>query len=156
ILDIGNWGSAIFQGASDRDKASVAAVCFVIEPWNAKQVEAALRARGLTPEPDNGSGGFESFHVKDPNGFDLQISNGNGLAKARKTRPAALSASAKDFASSFAAPLAATGWNTVWLDHFSYNAANYKEAASFYMNLLGWKETYDEGSQHELMIGEIG
>jgi hypothetical protein len=28
--------------------------------------------------------------------------------------------------------------------------------AAFYSNLLGWKETYDEGSQHELMIGEVG
>jgi catechol 2,3-dioxygenase-like lactoylglutathione lyase family enzyme len=44
----------------------------------------------------------------------------------------------------------------VWLDHLSYNAANYKEAVSFYTNLLGWKETYDEGSQEELMIGSIG
>lgn len=29
-------------------------------------------------------------------------------------------------------------------------------SASFYSNLLGWKPTYDEGSQHELMIGEVG
>ena len=54
------------------------------------------------------------------------------------------------------APFEPTGWKTVWLDHFSYNAANYKESASFYTNLLGWKETYDEGSQAELMIGEVG
>jgi catechol 2,3-dioxygenase-like lactoylglutathione lyase family enzyme len=33
---------------------------------------------------------------------------------------------------------------------------NYKESVSFYTNLLGWKPTYDEGSQNELMIGEIG
>ncbi|HUL74959.1 MAG TPA: VOC family protein, partial [Vicinamibacterales bacterium] len=38
----------------------------------------------------------------------------------------------------------------------SFSVTNYKESASFYMNLLGWKPTYDEGSQHELMIGEIG
>jgi catechol 2,3-dioxygenase-like lactoylglutathione lyase family enzyme len=44
----------------------------------------------------------------------------------------------------------------VWLDHFSFNATNYKESASFYSNLLGWKPTYDEGSQNELMIGEVG
>jgi hypothetical protein len=44
----------------------------------------------------------------------------------------------------------------VWLDHLSFQATNYKEIASFYSNLLGWKETYDEGSQHELMIGEVG
>jgi catechol 2,3-dioxygenase-like lactoylglutathione lyase family enzyme len=33
---------------------------------------------------------------------------------------------------------------------------NYKKSASFYSNLLGWKPTYDEGSQNELMIGDIG
>ncbi len=27
---------------------------------------------------------------------------------------------------------------------------------SFYTNLLGWKESYDEGSQNELMMGEVG
>jgi hypothetical protein len=78
----------------------------------------------------------------------LQITNGNGLAKARRT-PATASLSAP-------APFEPTGWKTMWLDHFSYNAANYKASASFYMNLLGWKPTYDEGSQHELMIGDIG
>src|SRR5262249_40471571 len=53
-------------------------------------------------------------------------------------------------------PFAPTGWNTVWLDHLSFSVSNYKESASFYTNLLGWKETYDEGSQHELMIGQTG
>jgi catechol 2,3-dioxygenase-like lactoylglutathione lyase family enzyme len=97
---------------------------------------------------DNDGKGFESFHVKDPDGWDLQISNGNGLAKARKTAATAKLAAP--------APFESTGWKTVWLDHFSFSATNYKESASFYSNLLGWKETYDEGSQHELMIGEAG
>jgi catechol 2,3-dioxygenase-like lactoylglutathione lyase family enzyme len=44
----------------------------------------------------------------------------------------------------------------VWLDHLSFSCTNYKESASFYMNLLGWKPTYDEGSQNELMIADIG
>jgi catechol 2,3-dioxygenase-like lactoylglutathione lyase family enzyme len=146
VLDIGRWGSAIFKQAPGRQTAVVTSFCFVIEPWNAKRVEAELRKRGLTPEREDGPGGFESFHVKDPDGFDLQISNGNGQAKLRKT-----AAEMK-----VAAPFESTGWNTVWLDHFSYNAANYKKSASFYMNLLGWKETYDEGSQNELMMGEAG
>jgi len=104
--------------------------------------------RGLTPVGENDGQGFESFHVKDPDGWDLQISNGNGLAKARKM-PAAGKLSAP-------APFEPTGWETVWLDHLSFKVTNYKESASFYSNLLGWKETYDEGSQHELMIGEVG
>ncbi len=152
VLDIGSWTSVVFKEAPERARAAVDSICWVIEPWNAKTVEAELLARGLTPKPDNGGKGFESFHVRDPNGFDLQMSNGSGLAKARKTRATSkLSASTP-----LSAPFVATGWNTVWLDHLSYNAANYKEAASFYTNLLGWKETYDEGSQHELMIGDIG
>src|SRR6476620_3408856 len=48
--------------------------CWVIAPWNAKKVEAALRERGLDPVADN-DGAFESFHVKDPDGFDVQVSN---------------------------------------------------------------------------------
>jgi hypothetical protein len=30
------------------------------------------------------AGTFQSFHVKDPDGWDLQICNGEGLVKARK------------------------------------------------------------------------
>ncbi|HLK62361.1 MAG TPA: hypothetical protein VKU19_02915 [Bryobacteraceae bacterium] len=148
VLDIGDWGSALFKRSSEERPARVESFCFVIEPWNAKTVETELRKRGLSPVSDNDGKGFESFHVKDIDGWDLQIANGNGLAKARRTPASAKLAEA--------APFQPTGWHTVWLDHFSYNAANFKAAASFYTNLLGWKETYDEGSQHELMIGEVG
>ena len=147
VLDIGDWGSAIFKHAAGQ-RATVESYCFVIEPWKASTVEAELRKRGLHPVAANDGKGFESFHVKDPDGFDLQVSNGNGLAKARRTAATAKLAEAE--------PFPATGWKTVWLDHFSYGAANYKESASFYMNLLGWAPTYDEGSQHELMIGNVG
>src|SRR5207237_1811610 len=44
----------------------------------------------------------------------------------------------------------------VWLDHLSFSVGNYKESASFYTNLLGWTPTYDEGSQNECLIGDIG
>jgi catechol 2,3-dioxygenase-like lactoylglutathione lyase family enzyme len=148
VLDIGDWGSAIFKQSAEQGPAMVESCCFVIEPWHARKVQAELRNRGLTPVAENDDKGFESFHVKDPNGWDLQVSNGNGLAKARKT-PAVAKLSVP-------APFESTGWTTVWLDHLSFSVTNYKETASFYTNLLGWKETYDEGSQHELMIGEIG
>ena len=148
VLDIGDWGSAIFRAAPEEQRATVESFCFVIEPWDAKAVEAELRKRGMTPVADNDGHGFESFHVKDPDGFDLQIANGGGLAKAHKTP-----ASAKLEA---APPFDATGWKSIWLDHFSYNASNYKATASFYSNLLGWKETYDEGSQNELLMGDVG
>ena len=45
-----------------------------IEPWDTGQVKAELEKRGLDPEPDM-DGKFQSFHVKDPDGWDLQISN---------------------------------------------------------------------------------
>jgi catechol 2,3-dioxygenase-like lactoylglutathione lyase family enzyme len=157
VLDVGDWGSVIFKqgepgaAATGRGQGGGVAVVeslgFVIEPWNASKVEAELRKRGLTPVADNDGRGFESFHVKDPDGFDLQVSNGNGLAKSRRTTPTATPP---------AAPFEATGWKTVWLDHLSFTVTNYKESASFYANLLGWTPTYDEGSQIECLIGELG
>jgi catechol 2,3-dioxygenase-like lactoylglutathione lyase family enzyme len=166
VLDIGNWGTVIFRqrppaaaeagaaatgGGRGRGggNATVHSFGFDIAPWNAKTVEAELKKRGLTPTADNDGKGFESCLVKDPDGFNLYISNGNGYTRARKTSPANAMLSQP-------APFESTGWKTVWLDHFSFNVTNYKESASFYMNLLGWKPTYDEGSQHELMIGEVG
>lgn len=164
VLDIGDWGSAIFKqapsGSMDASPAAgggrggpvravVESFCFVIDQWDAKKVEAALRKRGLTPVADNGGGGFESFHVKDPDGWDLQISNGNGLVRARRTPPPSA-------ASPPPAPFEPTGWKTVWLDHLSFGVTDYKRSASFYCNLLGWKPTYDEGSQNECLIGEVG
>jgi catechol 2,3-dioxygenase-like lactoylglutathione lyase family enzyme len=148
VLDIGHWGSAIFKRAPEQRQAVVENFCFVVEPWNARIAHAELEKRGLAPVAENDGQGFESFHVKDPDGWDLQISNGNGLVKARKT-PAEAKLSTP-------APFDPTGWDTAWLDHLSFKVTNYKESASFYSNLLGWKETYDEGSQHELMIGDVG
>jgi len=148
ILDIGTWGSAIFKAAPpEQTSALVDGFGFAIEPWHAKKVEAELRRRDLNPVADN-HGGFESFHVKDPDGFDVQIGNSNGLLKARKT-PAAAKLEME-------LPFEPTNWRTVWLDHFSFGATNYKASVSFYTNLLGWKPTYDEGSQNEVLIGDIG
>jgi catechol 2,3-dioxygenase-like lactoylglutathione lyase family enzyme len=163
VMDIGDWGSVIFKQAPEGSMeagaapaangrgpvhAVVESFCFVIDRWNAKNVEAELRKRGLNPVADNDGKGFESFHVTDPDGFALQIGNANGLVKARRT-PAAAKLS-------IPAPFASTGWKTVWLDHLSFGVTNYKESVSFYSNLLGWKPTYDEGSQNECMIGDVG
>ena len=46
-----------------------------IEPWNTEKVEAELKRRGLSPRPDMVGENFKSFHVLDPDGWDLQISN---------------------------------------------------------------------------------
>jgi len=149
ILDIGNWGSAIFKAAPpEQTTVLVDGFGFAIDTWNAKAVEAELRKRGLDPVAEKDGKGFESFHVKDPDGFDLQIGNGNGQLKARKSPATAKLAS--DL------PFEPTGWKTVWLDHLSFGAANYKASVSYYTNLLGWKGTYDEGSQNEVLMADVG
>jgi catechol 2,3-dioxygenase-like lactoylglutathione lyase family enzyme len=45
-----------------------------IADWNKDRVEAELKRRGLEPRPDTD----DSFHIKDPDGYDLQIS-GEGM-----------------------------------------------------------------------------
>jgi catechol 2,3-dioxygenase-like lactoylglutathione lyase family enzyme len=156
VLDIGDWGSAVFRQAT-RDtytvqppegrRVAVSGFAFVIDQWNAKRVAAELEKRGLNPVPEN-RGKFESFFVKDPDGWNLQICNGFGLAHSRRTTMNARLAEPL--------PFSATGWQTVWLDHVSFRVSNYKESASFYSNLMGWTPSYDEGSQNELLIGEVG
>jgi catechol 2,3-dioxygenase-like lactoylglutathione lyase family enzyme len=45
-------------------------IAYTIENWDKDAVKAELERRGLNPRPDTEN----SFHIKDPNGFDLQIS----------------------------------------------------------------------------------
>jgi catechol 2,3-dioxygenase-like lactoylglutathione lyase family enzyme len=118
-----------------------------IDQWDAKKVEAELRKRGLNPVADNEGKDFQSFHVKDPDGFDVQITNGN-----RKNRRQG----AANGQLSVAAPFEPTFFKTVWLDHISFAVTNYKESAAFYVALLGWKPGRDEGSQNECEIGDLG
>lgn len=177
MLDIGDWGGLVIRGgyqappappASDAPAAGGAGgrgggpgggapraprlaafdgFCWGIEPWDAKAVEADLRKRGLSPVADNQGKDFQSFHVKDPGGFDLQISNGNRKNRRQGTASGKTSAPA---------PFEPTSWKTVWLDHISFEASNYKETAAFYHALLGWKLGTDEGSQNTCEIGDIG
>lgn len=127
--------------------AVVDGFCWGIDPWDAKKVEAALKTRGLTPIADNDGKDFQSFHVKDPDGFDLQISNGNMKNRRKGAANGKLSAPA---------PFEATNWKTLWLDHISFQCSNYKESVAFYQALLGWKPGPDEGSQSQCEIGDVG
>jgi catechol 2,3-dioxygenase-like lactoylglutathione lyase family enzyme len=176
VLDIGDWGGLIIRGGyqppapaappAGGDPAAAGgrgggrggggrgprmaafdAFCWGIEPWNTKTVEAELRKRGLNPIADHQGADFQSFHVKDADGFDLQISNGN--RKNRRQRPAAGKVAAPP-------PFESTSWKTVWLDHISFETSNYKEQVAFYSALLGWKPDPDEGSQAECQIGDVG
>ncbi|MFA5909639.1 MAG: hypothetical protein WC815_12740 [Vicinamibacterales bacterium] len=169
MLDIGDWGGLLIRGGYQAPPPPPAAaqppaggagrggpraprnatfdsVCWGIDQWDAKKVEAELKKRGLNPVADN-HGDFQSFHVKDPAGFGLQISNGS--KKNRRQGPANGKTAAP-------APFAPTGWKTVWLDHISYEVPNYKETVAFYAALLGWTPGQDEGSQSQCQIGEIG
>jgi len=49
-------------------------IAYTIKNWDQKKVEAELKRRGLEAREDT----VNSFHVKDPDGFDLQIS-GEGM-----------------------------------------------------------------------------
>lgn len=46
-----------------------------VQPWDTEAVRAELDKRGLNPRVDNQGEDFKSFHVRDPDGWDLQISN---------------------------------------------------------------------------------
>ena len=146
VLDIGDWGGLVLRGGYEAPPpppaappgsaggrgggrggngpriprlASVDGFCWGIHPWDTKKVEAALRERGLDPVADHQGKDFQSFHVKDPDGFDLQISNGS--RSNRRRGPASAKPSAP-------APFERTPWKTVWLDHISFECTNYKES----------------------------
>ena len=56
-------------------KSVIDHVAFKIDNWNTDRVKSELERRGLAPRLDTGGGdGYASFHVKDPDGWDLQIS----------------------------------------------------------------------------------
>jgi catechol 2,3-dioxygenase-like lactoylglutathione lyase family enzyme len=46
-----------------------------IANWDTDKVKAELERRGLNPRPDMVGDNFKSYHVFDPDGWDLQISN---------------------------------------------------------------------------------
>lgn len=122
--------------------------CWGITPWDTNKVEAALKARGLNPVADHNGNDFRSFHVKDPDGLDVQISNGNKGNRRRTPANGTLNVPL---------PFESTGWKTMYLDHISFRCTSYKETVAFYEALLGWRGTGDEGSQNDTEIApEIG
>jgi catechol 2,3-dioxygenase-like lactoylglutathione lyase family enzyme len=50
-------------------------VSWGVQPWDTEKVKGELEKRGLAPRPDMVGENFKSFHVTDPDGWDLQISN---------------------------------------------------------------------------------
>lgn len=50
-------------------------VSWGISPWDTDGVRTELEKRGLSPRADMVGADFKSWHVLDPDGWDLQISN---------------------------------------------------------------------------------
>ena len=117
-----------------------------IEPWDTDKVKAALEKRGLSPVADHAGSDYRSFHVKDPDGFDLAITNGTKSLRRKTPANGKLPAPA---------PFEPTGWNTLYLDHISFEVADYRRSAAFYEALLGWSVRPGGGGQASVQIGTI-
>jgi catechol 2,3-dioxygenase-like lactoylglutathione lyase family enzyme len=73
----GREGAAAPQPRGDRPPLTgvINHVSWGVQPWDTDKVKAELERRGLNPRPDMVGDNFKSFHVLDPDGWDLQISN---------------------------------------------------------------------------------
>ena len=71
-LSFGNQGTWLLPRNARESGAGpkVDHIAYTIETWDKEAVKAELERRGLSPRPDTDN----SFHVKDPDGFDVQIS----------------------------------------------------------------------------------
>ncbi len=117
-----------------------------IEPWDTDKVKAELTRRGLNPVADHHGSDYRSFRVKDPDGFGLAITNGTKALRRKGPANAKLPAPA---------PFAPTGWNTLYLDHISFEVPDFRRSAAFYQALLGWTIRVGNGNQASVQIGDI-
>lgn len=76
-VTFGNTVMKIRKNANPADKPSIGHVCYTIENWNEDAVEAELTRRGLKPRTDMG-GGSKSFHIADPDGYDVELTSPQG------------------------------------------------------------------------------
>src|SRR6266550_5115481 len=117
-----------------------------IDPWDTNKVKAELEKRGLNPVADHAGSDYRSFRVKDPDGFDLGITNGTKALRRKTPANGKLPAPA---------PFEPTGWNTLYLDHISFEVPDYRRSAAFYQALLGWDIRQGGGGQASVQIGTI-
>ena len=64
-------GSSHFTLRQAKPSGLVDHVCLGIDKFNRESVIRDLKQRGVSPEPDEK--GFAGFHVKDPDGFSVQL-----------------------------------------------------------------------------------
>jgi catechol 2,3-dioxygenase-like lactoylglutathione lyase family enzyme len=117
-----------------------------IDPWDTDKVKSELEKRGLKPVADHHGDDYRAFRVKDPDGFDLIITNGTKALRRRTPANATLPAPA---------PFEPTGWHTLYLDHISFEVPDYRRSAAFYQALLGWDVRPGNGTQASVQIGSI-
>lgn len=118
-----------------------------IEPWDTDKVKAELDKRGLHPVADHVGSDYRSFRITDPDGFNLAITNGTKARRRKGPATAKLPAPA---------PFEPTGWNTLYLDHISFEVPDFRRSAAFYQALLGWSMRTGNGNQASAQIGDIG
>jgi len=75
-----SFGSTVLKARNVRqpgDKPFVDHICYTLENWDEDAVEAELKRRGLEPRTDMG-GGSKSFHISDPDGYDVEVTSPQG------------------------------------------------------------------------------
>jgi catechol 2,3-dioxygenase-like lactoylglutathione lyase family enzyme len=117
-----------------------------IEPWDTDKVKAELVQRGLNPVADHHGSDYKSFRFKDPDGFAVAVTNGTKALRRKGPAGAKLPAPA---------PFEPTGWNTLYLDHISFEVPDFRRSAAFYQALLGWTMRLGNGTQASVQIGDI-
>src|SRR5437762_2013529 len=89
---------------------------------------------------------YRAFRVKDPDGFDVAITNGTKMLRRKTPASGKLPAPA---------PFEPTGWNTLYLDHISFEVPDYRRSAAFYQALLGWDVRPGSGTQASVQTGAV-
>jgi catechol 2,3-dioxygenase-like lactoylglutathione lyase family enzyme len=117
-----------------------------ITPWDTDKVKAELEKRGLNPVADHVGSDYKGFRVKDPDGFDLVITNGTKALRRKTAATGKLPAPA---------PFEPTHWNTLYLDHISFEVPDYRRSSAFYQALLGWEIRPGGGGQSMVQIGTV-
>lgn len=117
-----------------------------IEPWDTDTVKRELEKRGLKPVADHHGSDYKAFRIKDPNGFDVAVTNGTKALRRKMPANGKLPAPA---------PFEPTGWNTLYLDHISFEVPDFRKSAAFYQALLGWDVRTGNPSQASVQIGTI-